>query len=179
MKFYGLEIIADNGRIEIQSLHRPRQKLLFVLAVIMAPLAAAAAVAAGQPVGGIAALVIIGGAAVYFYRGLLISSRERLEVSTDDVLRWVKVSGLKAERLQRPLSDITPDEHGDKFLVKVLVHNAPGSKTLEGFPATISIFVSRGEAAGYDKLFMSRTIDTDVEPAVEMILENLPQSRKG
>lgn len=179
MKFYGLEIITDNERIAILSQPRPRQKLLFVLAVILAPLAAAAGVAAGQAVGGIAALVIIGGAAVYFYRALLISSRERLEVGADKILRWVKVSGLKAERFQRPLSDITPDEHGDKFLVKVLVHNAPGSKTLEGFPATLSIFVSRGEAAGYDKVFMARTIDSDVETEVEMILENLPRSRKG
>ncbi len=177
MKYFGLEIVDDNGNFVIKSRPRPRQKLLFLLPVIFAPLAAAAAVAAGQALGAIAALVIGGGIAVYFYRQLLISSRERLELGTDEILRWVKVSGLTPEKFQRPLYDITPDGQGHRILIKSLVHDNPGSRTLEGFPADLSVYISRGEGAGYDKVFMARTIDKDIEPLVETLLKKLPQSR--
>jgi len=177
VKYYGLEII-DNGNFIIQSRPRPRQRLLFLLTVIIGLLAAAAALAAGQVLGAIAVLVIGGAVAVYFYREFLISSRERLELGTDEILRWVKVRGLTADKFERPLNDITPDEQGDRILIKTLVHDSPGSRVIEGYPATLSVFISRGEAAGYDKIFMVRTIEQHIEPLVETLVKKLPSSRR-
>ncbi len=175
---YGYRITGDSKGILIESRPRPRQKLFLVLAVLVGLIVIATAAALGKIGIAAAALAVAVGFVLFLYRGILIATKERLELGADGILRWVEVRKLSPETFEKPLYDITPDEQGARFLVKNYVHKIPGSRKLEGFPSVIWVYTSLGEGAGYKKVIELHTYDGDVEKAVDMIIENLPESRK-
>jgi len=178
MDYYGCTVNTDEGNVEIKSRPRPRQRLLLIATIILCPLAVAGGIAAGQIAMALGAAVVGIGLGIFFYRELMIASREKLEFGSDEVMRWNKVRGFKIETFEKPLYDITPDAQGARIMLKTYIHNAPGSRKPEGFPAVLWIYASRGEGAGYDMLFKARILEKDVEEIAGTLLEHLPQSRR-
>lgn len=178
MEGYGYSLTANDDGFTIQSRPRPRQKLLLVLAVLIGLMVTATAAALAKIGLAAAALAATAGFVLFFYRELLIASRERMVLGKDGVLRWVEVRKLSPVSSEKPLYDITPDGQGAKFMVKKFVHSSPGSRKLEGYPAVIWVYISLGEGAGYRKVIELRTLDKCVDGAVQMIVENLPDSRR-
>lgn len=178
MQGFGYRLDYEDGELIFASRPRPRQRLLLVVSVIAAPLIAAAGIAAGQPVIAAAGFLAVASVAIFFYRELKVASSEQLVLEKNGQLKWVKVPKLSKEEFTRRLEDITPDEQDCLFKIAVLEHNAPGSRVMEGIPATVWVYMSRGPGAGYEKLLMARTLTKEIDPIMEALLEKLPRSRR-
>lgn len=177
MEGMGYSFKKDDSGLVLASRPRPRQRLMLVVCIVGGVLAAAAGAAASQPLAAVGVLVLAGAVAAYFYRNLLISSRERVVFEDDGTITWVKVNRFEPEESRRRIEDITPDAQGCLFKVSTMIHDAPGSRIMEGFPATVWIMASKGEGAGYKTLLRISTLKKEVERINEFLLENVPEIR--
>lgn len=173
---FGYKLTSDGGELIIASKPRPRQKLLFAVCVLAGILFTATAIATSQILTALGVLIIAVAVCMYLYRRLLVSSRERILLSDDGALTWVKVRGFQTEENRRTVRDITPDAEGYRFKVSTMVHDNPGSRVLEGYPAALFILTSRGEGAGYEPILTINTLDKDLDRLSEVLLDKLPQS---
>lgn len=176
MEGFGFKLTSDGGELIIASRPRPRQKLLLAVCVLAGILFTACAIAASQSLAAIGLLIITAAVCLYLYRRLLVSSKERIRLSSDGIITWVNVTGFQAEKKRKALRDITPDAEGNRFKVSTMIHNSPGSRIVEGYPATVFIMTSKGEGAGYETILKIETLDRDLDRLSEVIIEKLPQS---